>query len=381
MTGSASSLHSFVYGEYLEGVPPRSLGYRLLMPSEPEPWSDEVESLARHLQAVRYPDHWSPVDLFASVLLATGERLVAVVRYDLADHTANRRGGGLELVGVVAPGNLDGASALAVYHRLRRCRKPADILHAFGGSLSVNDLAASAQHPSTPPNRFWREGRLLFAATAPDDPDAHLGLLEQETGTEWQWLPLIGGDFPLETYARRGSIVAWTMHATGHALHHETAAASTRQRAQGRRRMIALVLGTVLAFLLAANLWATLVRRSPAPPPQLDQSPPVPAVSDEPARERFAEGMYHFLQGQQAFEGWQPDQLLEEYHLRAATDDRLRVANRESQLAVGAVAELAARTPARLEALVREALSNKGYDPELVNLVCRRVHERITKER
>ena len=55
MAGPDAYLQGFAYGEHLEGVPPRSLGYRLLAPAGPEPWSGEVEALARRLQAAPYP--------------------------------------------------------------------------------------------------------------------------------------------------------------------------------------------------------------------------------------------------------------------------------------------------------------------------------------
>src|SRR5436190_1827314 len=108
-----ATLHGFAYGEHLEGPQRRSLGYRLLAPAEPEPWCAEVEALARGLHAAPYPDPWPPTELFCSVLLSDGQRVVAVARYGLADHTASQRRGGLELIGVVAPGGLGVSSALA----------------------------------------------------------------------------------------------------------------------------------------------------------------------------------------------------------------------------------------------------------------------------
>src|SRR5262245_37007204 len=103
MASAMGELVGFAYGEDLEGVPPRSLGYRLLAPVPAAPWCPEVEALARRLQAAPYSDHWPPTDLFCSVLLADGRRLVAVARYGLADHTPSQRRGGLELIGVLAP--------------------------------------------------------------------------------------------------------------------------------------------------------------------------------------------------------------------------------------------------------------------------------------
>src|SRR5919204_992324 len=114
MSGPGVVLHGFAYGEFLDGVPARSLGYRLLAPVEPEPWRTEVEALARRLQAAPYPDSWPAVELFCSVLLEDGRRLVAVARYGLTDQTASHRRGGLELIGAVGPSGLDPASARAV---------------------------------------------------------------------------------------------------------------------------------------------------------------------------------------------------------------------------------------------------------------------------
>src|SRR6266851_8240947 len=122
MSATDAVLRCFAYGEHLDGLAQRSLGYRLLAPARPEPWSAEVEALARRLQTTPYPDHWPPADLFCSVLLADGSRLVAAARYGLADHTPGGRRGGLELIGAVGPANLSIVEALAVYHWLRQRR-------------------------------------------------------------------------------------------------------------------------------------------------------------------------------------------------------------------------------------------------------------------
>ena len=158
--------------------------------------------------------------MFCSLLLADGQRLVAAARYGLADHTASRRRGGLELIGVVGPADLPPEQALAVYRWLRQRRAEVEGLRGLGDSFRLGDVLASAP-PAQPPEqipvlpvRIWEKGALLFAATAPSDPDHRLGLLTQETSAAWQWLPLCGVDFPLQTYAERGSLVAWTPHLT-----------------------------------------------------------------------------------------------------------------------------------------------------------------------
>src|SRR5437660_7852337 len=126
MTGD---LVGFAYGEDLEEGSQRSLGYRLLAPAQGGSWSAEVEALARRLQAAPYSDHWPATDLFCSVLLADGRRVVALARYGLSDHTPAQRRGGLELIGVVGPASLDVPTALAVYRWLHQRRDGADDLH------------------------------------------------------------------------------------------------------------------------------------------------------------------------------------------------------------------------------------------------------------
>src|SRR5918912_645986 len=90
---TSGNLEAFVYGEHLEGSQKRSLGFRLIVPEIPQKWTSEIESLARRLQSAPYPDHWPVIDLFCSVLLADGQRLVALARYGLDDHTPSRRRG------------------------------------------------------------------------------------------------------------------------------------------------------------------------------------------------------------------------------------------------------------------------------------------------
>src|SRR2546421_6915818 len=116
MSLSGVTLYAFAFGEHLEGVPQRSLGYRLLAPAESEPWGAEVEFLARRLQAAPYPDHWPPTDLFCSVLMADGRRLIALARYGLSGPTPRRRRSGLEMVGATPPSDDEVATGLAASH-------------------------------------------------------------------------------------------------------------------------------------------------------------------------------------------------------------------------------------------------------------------------
>ena len=85
---SNATWEGFIYGEERDGA--RSLGFKLLAPKAAS-WSAEVESVSRKLQACPYPETWRRAELFCSLLLQNGQRLVGVARYGLRDHspTAN----------------------------------------------------------------------------------------------------------------------------------------------------------------------------------------------------------------------------------------------------------------------------------------------------
>jgi hypothetical protein len=391
MSLSSVTLHAFAFGEHLEGVPQRSLGYRLLAPAEAEPWAAEVEFLARRLQAAPYPDHWPPTDLFCSVLMADGRRLIALARYGLADHTPSRRRSGLELIGVIAPSEVDVATALSIYRWLGRQRSETDDLRTLGGRHPLPEIISDG--PALPPGgdpvpvlpiRLWEHGALLFAATTPADPDHHLGLLEQGAGGAWQWLPLVGSDFPLLTYAQRGPLVAWTPHLAGVAVKLDRRPADPTARPTTRRRALQAVLGLAVLSLLGANLWATYslhARLSSSPPTGPAAEPavkPSPVASgSEDGREPFALALHGLIQGQPAASEWSPSELRDTYRQLVSKDKRLRVSSPEGQALVGAVSLISRRSARQIESSVREALAHKGYDAELIDLASRRVHDHL----
>lgn len=395
MSASGETVYGFAYGEDLEGIPQRSLGYRLLAPAEAQPWSAEVEALARRLQAAPYPDHWPATELFCSVLLANGQRLIAVARYGLADHTASHRRSGLELIGVLVPSNLSVPTALAIYRWLRQRRLETDDLRTLGGQHALAEIVA--RMPALPPGgdsvpvlpiRLWEHGALLFAATSPSDPDQRLGLLEQGTGGAWQWLPLVGTDFPFLTYAQRGPLLAWTPHLAGVALKLDSKPADGAARPASRRRPIEAVLGVAIVLLLGANLWATfsLSRQLPLAVPV--QAPAEPSLKPEPQsaraengeRERFAQGLHGLLLKPGSPSEWSPNQLRDLYQQLVKRDDRLRVSSPEGQALVAMVSLLSRRNLGQIEAWIRDALKNKGFDAELIELACRRIRERLSAE-
>jgi hypothetical protein len=401
-------LHCFAYGEHVDGLAQRSLGYRLLAPAQPEPWSAEVEILARQLQAAPFPDHWPPTDLFCSVLLAGGQRLIAVARYGLADHTPSHRRGGLELVGVIGPAGLSSQAALSVYQWLRRRRARIEDLHAAGGTVPLTEAMSAAAPPVPPadpvpvlPIRLWQEGALLFAATTPSDPDHRVNLLEQGAGGTWQWLPLVGADFPLQTFAQRGPVVAWTPHLAGFALKLECKSAEEQAWSTRKRRFRPLALAallTALVALMVGNLWATLVlarrvadaqaedrdTRSQSPPPADDKKPVKSSVDPQLVREQFAEALFDLLADQGGQREW--DRLQEQLHLRydrVAREHgelRIRNTNPKARAAIGAVSLLAERSASRIESAIKKALLKRGFDEELVQVACQRIHEHLIEQ-
>lgn len=379
-------LQGFVYGEHLEGPQQRSLGFRLLTPAEPRPWAAEVEALARQLQGAPYPDQWPPAELFCSVLLADGQRLIALARYGLADHTASRRRSGLELLGVVGRGSLGVASALAIYQWLKQ---PGGARARLNGTVSLEEVLAAVP-PQTPagdplpvlPIKIWQEGVLLFAATAPSDPDHRLGMLEQGPSSTWQWLPLVGADFPLATYAQRGPLVAWTPHLANVAVKLDGRGPGQVAAASRWPLFLTALTGAGL-LLLAANLWATLVltgrvQENRVPAANTPHAVP-PTTLGGTAADRGLTSLYGALRTRGVITDANQASLLAAYENAVREDGDLRAASHEGKLVVGAVAQLSQRSPAQVEALVREALSDRGYDPELVNRACQLVREKFAK--
>jgi hypothetical protein len=399
-----AELFGFAYGEDLEGMPPRSLGYRLLAPARPESWCGEVEALARRLQAAPYSDHWPPTDLFCSFLLADGRRVVAVARYGLADHTPSHRRGGLELVGVVTAPGLDVRAALTVYAWLRRLREATDDLHRFGGVHSLEEAVGSTSPPEASadplpvlPVRLWQEGALLFAATTPADPDHRLRLLEQGAGGSWQWLPLVGPDFPLQTYAQRGPLIAWTPHFAGVALKldHRTPPAGEVPAPRPRRGSGALIgLLVPVALLLAANAWLLFdVRRQlattggnrpqPEAPREAAEVPPANVPPREQSTERLLKGLQDLIDQGGAGEGdAERSALLARYErlVRAHPDLRVPEGDARAKRTVAAISLLAERSADRIDDVVRRALSGKGFSDRLIKAAVEHVHEQFATD-
>jgi hypothetical protein len=384
MTASAE-LQLCFYGEHLDGVPVRSLGYRLLAPAVPESWSDEVEALARHLQAAPYPDYWPPSASFCSIVLGDDRRLVAVVRYALADHTPGKRRHGLELLGAVGPADLTVAQARTIAHWLGQRRAASDELDAFDGTAPLADVLATPT-PQVPeaavhalPFRPGPRGAWLLSATGPNDPDRHLCWLEQCAERHWQWLPLIGEDDWLADQAQRGPLFAWTPNLALVAVKADTPTERTAPPADPLLVRLATLslLGILAVALLVVALPYLGIERGFG---VVDKTAPTPAVATGPSADDLARSLHRLLRKQGSLPKVGPHRQALQYERLAAQDESLRVESSEGQALVVAVTMLARRNPERLEALVREALMNKGYDADLVNLACQRVREKLESD-
>jgi hypothetical protein len=384
------ALQGFAYGEDFDPRQGRSLGYRLLAPAEPAAWRDEVEALARRLQAAPYPESWPPAELFCSVLVADGRRLIAAARYGLADHTPQRRRGGLELIGVVGPPNLGVPSALALYQWLRQRRATTENLRTLGGQHRLADVLAAvpaAPLPADPvpvlPIRIWQEGVLLFAATVPSDADHHLRLLEQGTADNWQWLPLVGADFPLQTYAKRGPVIAWAPHLAGVAVKLDQPAPDRTGPPASWRRYAAGVAALTLFLVLGANLWGlhalSQQLHDVGRQKERDVSRAMPAEpANDLSADRFAQALHRLLDKQGAVVVHDPKTKDPVFERLAAADKDLRLGGHQGREVTVSLQALVRRSPSQVEATVRQALEGKGYDPQLVDLVCRRVRELVS---
>src|SRR5262249_22210598 len=148
-----------------------------------------------------------------------------------------------------------------------------------------------------------------------------------------------------------------------------------------RRRLLQAVLPAAIFLLLGANLWATytLSRRlplSPGPPAAVESSaqasrPPMDTGHGE--REQFAQALHGLLQSQAGTLEWSPNQLQTIYRRLLKRDERLRVSNSEGQAAVAALSLFSRRSVGHIETAVRDALKNRGYDVQLIELACQRV--------
>src|SRR5207302_7320442 len=125
--------------------------------------------------------------------------------------------------------------------------------------------------------------------------------------------------------------------------------------------------------------WATfsLYQRLPVGVlPQTTVDPPVkpspqPSTTGNGGGDPFIQALHGLLQKHTDTPEWSPNQLRETYQQLVKRDERLRVSSPEGQALVATVSLLSRRGGAQIEAWIRDALKNKGYDAELIELACR----------
>jgi hypothetical protein len=293
---------------------------------------------------------------------------------------------------------------------LKRKRAAVEDLHVFGKRFTLAELTggAPADVPRTDPMpvlpvRLWQDGAFLFAASAPSDPDHHLRLLEQNAGSSWQWLPLVGPDFPLANYAQRGPLLAWTPHLAGVALKIDRKTPESTRPHPTRASplpFIALVVAVlVLVALLTGNLWSTLLlhQRLAAPlvPGQQTEptvlprdtrpsAPTQPAGAGSDSRDRFAAALAKLLRDHGAMREGDANRvrLLARYErlVRDRENLRLKDDDADGKVAVALVSVLADRNADHIEEVVQKALAKKGFDDRLVKLASELVREQFASE-
>ncbi len=252
------------------------------------------------------------------------------------------------------------------------------------------------------PVRLWQDGAFLFAAAAPSDPDHHLRLLEQNAGNLWQWLPLVGPDFPLATFAQRGPLIAWTPHLTGVALKIDRktpeATGPMASRASPLPLIALAITVLILLGLLTGNLWSTVLLHQrfavplgtghPAAQPEPLREPGASAAGSiargNDSRERFAAALAKLLRDRGALREGDTNRarLLARYDRVAREREGLRLNNDDTdgKLAVAQLSVLADRNTEHITEVMRKALEKKGFDDRLVKLACDLVRDQFDAE-
>jgi hypothetical protein len=160
--------------------------------------------------------------------------------------------------------------------------------------------------------------------------------------------------------------------------------------------LTAVLAGMLLLLLLVltgTNLWTTIVLsrqvatggradRESAPRTETSHAgPSSPEPVGAAGRERFARALYDVLVERGGRREWSENQpqLLAQYDrlVKDHKDLRLDDGDTEGKVAVGAIDVLSQRSADRVEEMVRKALSDKGFHPDLVKKACEFVHEQL----
>jgi hypothetical protein len=225
-------------------------------------------------------------------------------------------------------------------------------------------------------------------------------LLDQATGTNWQWLPLVGPDFPLHSYAQRGPLIAWTPHLAGVALKVEgkTSEDKLEQLSRsGRGSRLALWgMFLLLCGLLAANLWSSLTLHhsltgvSRSTEATADKTNSLSSHhedqmrAEESGRDRVVSALHDLLIERGGNRQWERanERLLARYErlVRTHKDLRVRDDRVQDKITIAAIGVLAERSADRIEEEVRLALRKQMFNDRLIKAVCDQIHDHFTAE-
>ena len=368
----------FRYGETTRNG--RSLGTNLISTHD-NATARGIEEFARAAQGAEWPSHWPPSEAFASVLLADGRRLLAVGRYGLRDSTPDCRPGAVEVVGIVGPEGITPEEAMATRVWCRRRLNLAGELPARVDLKDVveevGELADRPQSRPAPP--LTPNGLALFTATEPDEPDRRWLQMVGTLPLGTQWIPWLSDNFPVADYTARGPLVGFTPNSVPPSWHlHVPAAPPLLGAVQPPRRRAGLIWLAVFGFL-AINAWAwwTVDSRwrklaAEAKPAAVPLAQPV-ATKDVLPRATLVEVLV----------GPPPDaartrDLMRAYDEWAVLNKPADPHSTADRLLIGAAVRLTRRpTPADVNDIILSLTSMKGIDPEVVEMIARRVRQKM----
>jgi len=253
--------------------------------------------------------------------------------------------------------------------------------------LSALPPVTSEKHRHDPvpvlPIRIWQEGALLFAATAPSDPDHRLELLEQGADGNWQWLPLIGEDFPVQSFAQRGPVVAWTPHLAGVAVKLDRRS-EDRPATFGRRtRVLAGILAVLLVLLLAGNLWALISLGAGGFRFNSHAGPSIGSADE--SQERLAAALLGLIleQGDWANSEQTQKQFVAQYDRLILKHPELRLREPNGKAAIGGVSVLLhqrKRNAEQIKNMIEKALADPEFNDKMRKSIADKVYQQLLTE-
>jgi hypothetical protein len=195
---------------------------------------------------------------------------------------------------------------------------------------------------------------------------------------------LIGEDFPVQSLAQRGPVVAWTPHLAGVAVKLDRKPDDRPPTFGSRTRVLAGVLAVLLLLLLAGNLWALIslgaggFRFGSAA--GLDAS----NTADE-SQERLAAALLAFIleQGNWPDSDQTQKQFISQYDRLILKHPQLRLREPNGKAAVGGVGVLLIqrkRNAEQVKKMIEKALNDKEFNDKLSKSIADKVYQQLLME-